>query len=98
MRDPGVIDADELPDFRPPFAQGAVRADAEGNLWIRAIQPRPVPGGPVYDIVNREGQLVDRLQLPTGYQIVGFGKGKTVFLSVRDPRAGGVKLARVLLR
>jgi hypothetical protein len=96
LREPGVVSAQLLPDFRPPFATGAVRADADGNLWIRTIPPRRIPGGPVYDIVNRAGVLVDRLQLPAGYQIVGFGKGKVVYLAMRE--AGQVKLARVRLR
>ena len=96
LREPGVISAQLLPDFMPPFTMGAVRADGDGNLWIRTIPRRPNPDGPVYDIVNRDGVLVDRLQLPTGHQIVGFGKGKVVYLSLRD--AGAVKLARVRLK
>jgi hypothetical protein len=96
IRETGVMAPNELPDYRPPFAQGAVRADADGNLWIRTIPVKPAPGGAVYDIVSREGALVDRLQLPPGYAIVGFGAGKVVYLSMRD--AGGVRLARVRLR
>jgi hypothetical protein len=91
-----VMPASELPDFRPPFATGAVRADLDGNLWIRTIPPKPIPGGPVYDIVNRAGELVNRMQLPQGYTLVGFGRGKVVFLSMRD--ASGIHLARVRLR
>ena len=52
--------------------------------------------GPVYDIISSEGQLVNRLQLPPGYTIVGFGKGKIVYLSMRDTT--GIHLARVRLR
>lgn len=96
LREPGVVSAQLLPDFKPPFATGAVRADADGNLWIRTIPPRRIPGGPVYDIVNRAGELVDRLQLPPGYQIAGFGTGKVVYLAMRE--AGQTKLARVRLR
>ena len=96
IRESGVMGASDLPDYRPPFTNGAVRADADGNLWIRTVQPRPVPGGPVMDIVSRQGELVDRLQLPQGYAVVGFGKGKVVYLSMRD--AQGIRLARVVLR
>lgn len=96
MRDVSVIDARKLPDFRPPFTSGAARADYDGNLWIRTVPVRPVQGGPVYDIVSREGKLVDRLQVPPGYQLAGFGRGKVVFLTVRDRE--GVHLARVRLR
>jgi hypothetical protein len=90
------MSASDLPDYRPPFNSGAVRADADGNLWIRPTPTKPAPGGAVYDIVNNDGELSDRLQLPQGYNLVGFGRGKVVYLSMRD--ANGVHLARVLLR
>ena len=96
MREINVIPAAELPDYRPPIAPGAARADADGNLWIRTIPPKPVPGGPIYDVVNEKGELSDRLQLPPGYTLVGFGKGKVVYLSMRDTK--GIHLARVRLR
>ncbi|MGH7677290.1 MAG: hypothetical protein ACRENU_02410 [Gemmatimonadaceae bacterium] len=97
LRDIGVVHHTELPDYRPPLTQGnAVRADADGYLWIRPVQPKPIPGGPVYDVVSRKGELVDRLQLPQGYTIVGFGKGRIVYLTMRD--ASGLHLARVRLR
>jgi hypothetical protein len=96
LREVSVISPKELPDFRPPFAGDAVRADLDGNLWIRTNPPKPIPGGAVFDVVNRAGQLVDRLQLPPGYSLVGFGRGRVVFLSMRD--AAGVHLARVRLR
>ena len=69
---------------------------ADGNLWIRTIPAKPIPGGLVYDIVNSKGELFDRLQLPPGYTLVGFGKGKVVYLSTRD--AKGIHLARVRLK
>jgi hypothetical protein len=97
MRQVNVIDPSDLPDYRPPLATGgAVRADADGNLWIRTNPVRRIPGGAVYDIVSRQGELVDRLQLPSGYSLMGFGKGKVVYLSMRD--AQGIHLARVQLR
>lgn len=96
MREPTVMDPSELPSFRPPFATGAVRADADGYLWIRPTLAKPPAGGPVYDVVDRTGALADRLQLPPGYALAGFGRGRVVYLSMRD--ASGVHLARVRLR
>jgi hypothetical protein len=97
IRQISVMPAAELPDYRPPIATGgAVRPDADGNLWIRTIPPRPIPGGPVYDLISPQGELINRLQTPPGYTIVGFGKGKIVYLSMRD--ASGIHLARVRLR
>lgn len=95
MREVSVIAPTELPDFRPPFGQNSVRADMDGNLWIRTIPARPVPGGPIYDVVNRDGLLVDRIQIPPGYGLVGFGRGGIVYLSTRGRE--GTQLARVRL-
>ncbi|MEX2285018.1 MAG: hypothetical protein WEE89_21200, partial [Gemmatimonadota bacterium] len=68
----------------------------DGNVWIRTVPSKPTPGGPVYDIIDPSGKLVNRLQTPPGYTLVGFGKGKVVYLSMRD--ASGIHLARVRLR
>jgi hypothetical protein len=97
LRQVSVLPASELPDYRPPIASGgSARADLDGNLWIRSVPVRRIPGGPVYDVVNRQGEMVTRLQLPQGYTLVGFGRGKVVYLSMRD--ATGMHLARVRLR
>lgn len=74
----------ELPDYKPPFFAGQMRADTDGNLWIRTIPTKAIPGGPVYDVVNRRGELVDRVQIPEGRTIVGFGSGGSVYLGSRD--------------
>ncbi|CAN5897092.1 hypothetical protein BH23GEM9_BH23GEM9_31680 [soil metagenome] len=99
LRQVSVVSAADLPDYRPPFitgSPGAVRADFEGNLWIRTVPPRPIPGGFIYDIVNRDGELVNRIQLPPGHNLIGFGRNKVVYLWTRQPT--GVHLARVRLR
>jgi hypothetical protein len=96
LRESAVMSANDLPDYRPPFSTGAVRADADGNVWIRTLSPKPVPGGPIYDIVSRQGELIDRLQLPQGYSLVGFGVGRVVYVSMRDQ--AGIHLARVRLK
>lgn len=80
----------DLPDSIPPFTRGAVRADCDGNLWIRTSTI--VRGQPVYDIVNRRGELVDRVQLPAYRTLAGFAPG-AVYMSVRDA-TGMVHLER----
>jgi len=96
MRPVFIAAPEDIPDYRPPITNGSVRADMDGNLWIRTVPAKPVPGGLIYDIVDNRGELVTRYQLPPGYTIVGFGKDKVVYLSMRD--ATGVHLARVRLR
>jgi hypothetical protein len=89
------VSPSELPDYKPPFFAGSVRADAEGNLWIRTIPTKAIPGGAVYDVVNRQGGLIDRVQLPAGRMIVAFGAGGAVYLANREGNATYLERARV---
>lgn len=80
-----MVDPSALPDYWPPFSQGAAKADADGNLWLRtSARSANVVGGAIYDVIDRNGVLVDRLQIPPGRQIIGFGKNGVVYMSVRD--------------
>ena len=87
-----LVSPNELPDYRPAFANGSVRADAEGKLWVRIIPPKPTGHGPEYDVIDRAGKLVDRVTIPAGTTIAGFGAGGIVYLGVRD--AAGVHVVR----
>jgi hypothetical protein len=82
----------ELPDYAPPFTSGAARGDVDGNLWVRTSYA--VNGGPVYDIIDAKGQLKDRVQLPAGRVISGFGPG-IVYMGVRDSTGVRPEKARV---
>ncbi len=96
MRVPTVTRADlaDVPDYRPPFGQAAVRADRDGNLWIRTN--KQVDGRPVYDVVNRRGEITDRVQLPPFRTIAGFGPG-LVYMGVQDS-TGVTHLERARIR
>jgi hypothetical protein len=74
----------ELPDYKPVFLNGFVRADADGNVWVRTIPTKAIAGGPVYDVINRKGELVDRVQVPVNRTITAFGPGGVVYLTSRD--------------
>jgi hypothetical protein len=78
------VSPSDLPDYKPPFFANSVRADADGNLWVRTIPTRQIAGGPVYDVINREGKLVDRVQIPVGRTIAGFARDGSVYLVSRD--------------
>jgi hypothetical protein len=90
------VNPSELPDYRPAFAPGATRADADGRLWIRTIPTKPLAGGPEYDILDGTGALVDRVAIPRGSTIVGFGAGGIVYLGVRD--ASGVRVVKARMK
>lgn len=85
------VEPADLPDYMPPFMSRFTRADAEGNVWARANEPGPVNGGVVYDVINRRGELVDRVRLPNAVVLAGFGPG-TAFLVSR--RGGTVRLSK----
>jgi len=88
-----MIAPSDLPDYKPAFAPGSTRADAEGNLWIRTSQN--VDARPVYDVINRKGELIDRVQLPANRTLAGFGQNGVVYLSVRDGTTAHLERARV---
>jgi len=95
-RAPTLVKASDLPDYKPPVTLGSVRADGDGKLWVRTMPMRPTPGGTVFDVIDSTGVMVDRIQLPPGYQLVGFGAGKIVYLSNRD--AQGLHLSKARLK
>lgn len=82
----------ELPDYRPAFRLGATRADPDGNLWVRTTMPSKE--GAIYYVINDKGQLVDRVKLPFGRVISGFGPG-VVYMGVLDDKGARLEKARV---
>jgi hypothetical protein len=88
-----MIAPSALPDYKPAFTPGSTRADADGNLWIRTSQN--VDARPVYDVVNRKGELIDRVQLPQNRVLAGFGPDGTVYLAVRDGTTAHLEKARI---
>jgi hypothetical protein len=88
------VPANELPDYKPPFFVGNTRADADGHLWIRTIPTKGIAGGPVYDVINAKGELVDRVQVPKDRAIVGFGPGGVVYLLATDGTTRKLERAR----
>jgi hypothetical protein len=89
-----LVSPSELPDYKPPFFAGQVRADQDGNLWIRTIPTKGIAGGPVYDVINAKGELIDRVQVPKDRTIVGFGAGGVVYLLAREETATKLERAR----
>jgi len=90
-----------LPDYVPPFAPASgpadrpVKADADDEVWIRVRLPGTQGGTEVYDVVNRQGVLTDRIRLPGETWIVGFGPG-VVYLAARE--GAGIQVARARIR
>ena len=88
-----MVSPSELPDYKPAFTPGSTRADTDGDLWVRTSQN--VDARPVYNVINRKGELIDRVQLPANRVLVGFGPGGVVYLAVRDGSTAHLERARV---
>lgn len=78
---PGMRDmkVSELGDYRPAFSFGALKAAADGNLWIRTRTVAADTGMVIYDIVSPEGKRLDRVLVPRNRTIVGFDLRGNVF-------------------
>lgn len=76
---------DAMPGFWPSIRQGAAQADLDDNLWILPTTTAQSKNGElVYDVVNTKGELFQRVRLPLGRALAGFGRDGVVFLSVKD--------------
>lgn len=84
----------DLPDYYPAFGARGVTSDWDGNVWIRTT--KIVGDRPVYDVVNRRGEIIDRVQLPPFRTIAGFGPA-VIYMAVKD-NTGLVHLERARLR
>ena len=91
-----MVPASELPDYKPVFGSGAVKADMQDRLWVRTIPTKVSTGGAVYEVIDRSGKLVDRVQVPAGTTIAGFGKDGVVYLGMRDDK--GLHIQRAVVK
>jgi len=89
--------AGPVADYRPPIGINSTIADRDGNLWILPrVSTLSKNGELVYDVVSSEGKLFQRVRLPVGRSIAGFGKGGVVYLQFGD-RTNGFRLERTRL-
>ncbi len=86
----------ELPDYRPAFGVASVRADMDGRIWVRTTAVLQSGGGAIYDIIDRAGTRVGRVQVPVGVTIAGFGASGAVYFATRDD--AGVHLHKAVAK
>jgi hypothetical protein len=64
-----LIDSFEWPEFKPPF-QGSILVAPDGRVWV------PIAGrageGPVYDVIDTRGRLVERVSFPPKSALFAF--------------------------
>ncbi len=77
-----LVSAKELPDYEPVIQPGAMKVDLEGNVWI---VPRTAvlsaKGGLRYDVVNRKGEIIERVIVPKDRAIAAFEPGGWAILT-----------------
>jgi hypothetical protein len=84
-----LVRAGPIADYDSPLAAGGTIADADGNLWILPKATKLAQHGElVYDVVNAKGELFERVRLPAGRAIAGFGRGGVVYLTSGDYSTG----------
>jgi len=90
-----IVPDSEFPQFWPPIQQGTVLADLDGRLWILPTTSTNAGNGLTYDVVNRKGEVVERIQLPKDRALAGFGPHNVVYMTRNE--AGKAYLERALL-
>ncbi len=93
--DVSIVPDSEFPSFWPPILPGSVLADLDGHLWILPTTSTNSANGFTYDVINRNGEAFERVQLPKGHVLVGFGPHNVVYLTKTDGKA--TYLERALL-
>jgi hypothetical protein len=73
---------EEVFDYYPPVRDRAAMADMDDHLWILPTTSKQSKAGElVYDNVNAKGELFQRVRVPLGRYVVGFGRNGTVYLA-----------------
>lgn len=84
----------DMADYPTPFRRGQVKTDEDGNLWVLPTASSLAKGGLLYDVINKQDGLHERVQIPSDYLVAGFGKGGVVYLAKNDPIAKTWTLAK----
>jgi hypothetical protein len=74
----------DIADYIPPISGGALKPDADNNVWILPSTSSQAKGGLLYDVVSSKGELIERVQLPADRVVAGFGRGGVVYLARYD--------------
>lgn len=91
-----LVAPSEVPDYVPPVLRsGTMVADADGNIWVLPSTAAQSSGGLLYDVINRQGAVFQRVRIPVARALEGFGAGGVVYLTYRDATGQHVERARV---
>jgi hypothetical protein len=75
------FEADSFPDYYPPIRRGTVKSDPNGNVWLLPTTSMLAEGGLVYDVVNRAGEIIERVKFPPDRKLIAVGMNGVVYMS-----------------
>ncbi|HEY6220752.1 MAG TPA: hypothetical protein VIV65_11925 [Gemmatimonadaceae bacterium] len=93
--DVSMVPDSEFPGFWPLVQPGAVLADLDAHLWVLPTTSLNAANGLTYDVINKEGTVFERVQLPKGRALAGFGPHDAVYMTRSDGK--GTYLERAVL-
>lgn len=82
-------------ETKPPFSPDGVLVSPDARVWVLRTRPYGA-SGEIYDVFDEAGTRVDRLALPDGSRIVGFGRGSILVRWLGDD--GRCELRKYRLR
>lgn len=84
---------DDVYDYYAPIRSGAALADMDNRLWILpTLSKQSKAGELVYDVVSSQGKVLERVRVPLGRYVVGFGRGGAIYMGVGSLSGGGFTL------
>jgi hypothetical protein len=86
---------DKFGDYEQPIQTGAVKADLDARLWILPKTSLGAKDGLLYDVINRKGEIVERVQFPAGYVLGGFGEHGVLYVVHITGRKGTLERTTV---
>ena len=76
------LESMDWPEYKPPFL-GQVHVAPDGRAWIPVTPPR-FGDAITYDVVDRQGRLVERVKFPAKTHLIGFSGGALYSVRVDD--------------
>jgi hypothetical protein len=93
--DINMVPDSEFPTFWPPIQPGSVLADLDAHIWVLPTTSLNAGNGFTYDVINKEGKIFERVQLPKGRILAGFGPHDVIYMTRTD--AKGTYLERAVI-
>jgi hypothetical protein len=89
-----LLEPEKWQSHKPALLGDLIRVDTRSRAWVRVID-RDLEAGERYDLLDRDGRLVDAVRMPKGVRLVGMGRG--VLYGAREDEDGLVHLQRFAL-